>query len=68
MSAGTFNLGTADRSIRAALGLLILALAFVGPKTAWAYLGLLPLVTALVGFCPLYAALGISTRARATAK
>jgi hypothetical protein len=34
---------------------------FVGPQTPWGRVGLLPLVTGLVGYCPLYAALGLST-------
>lgn len=62
-----FNVGPTDRALRAVLGLAVLALAFVGPRTPWGYLGLIPLLTAVVGFCPLYALLGISTRARAHA-
>jgi hypothetical protein len=42
---------------------VILALVFVGPKTPWGYLGLIPLITGMVGFCPLYALVGLSTRA-----
>ncbi|MEK7402621.1 MAG: DUF2892 domain-containing protein [Gemmatimonadota bacterium] len=62
MSAKTFiNEGGVDRSLRAALGLAVLSLAFVGPQTPWGYLGLVPLLTAIVGFCPAYAVLGIST-------
>ncbi|MGE5722557.1 MAG: DUF2892 domain-containing protein [Sphingomonadales bacterium] len=55
------NEGTADRVIRVIVGLVILSLAFVGPKTPWAYLGLIPLITGLVGFCPAYGLLGINT-------
>ena len=69
MSSNTFfNVGTADRAVRAALGLAVIALVFVGPKTPWGYLGLVPLLTAVVGFCPLYAALHLSTRAIGTPK
>jgi hypothetical protein len=50
-----------DRTIRVVLGLLILSLAFVGPKTAWGYLGAIPLLTGLLGSCPLYTLLGVST-------
>ena len=57
------NEGALDRILRVVGGVAILALAFVGPKTAWGYLGLIPLVTGMVGFCPLYALLGLSTRA-----
>ena len=42
-------------------GIIILSLAFVGPKTPWAYLGIVPLLTGAIGFCPLYAILGINT-------
>lgn len=55
------NVGPVDRALRALLGLAVLSLAFVGPRTPWGYLGLLPLVTALVGWCALYQVLGIST-------
>ena len=48
------NEGSLDRGIRIVVGLIIISLAFIGPKTPWAYLGLVPLVTGLVGYCPLY--------------
>lgn len=55
------NIGSLDRMIRLVVGFVLLALVFVGPQTPWGYLGLIPIITALVGFCPLYAALGLST-------
>lgn len=55
------NEGTLDRSIRILIGLLLIALVFVGPTTAWGWIGLVPLVTGLVGFCPLYQVLGLNT-------
>ncbi|MDH4163018.1 MAG: DUF2892 domain-containing protein [Nitrospirota bacterium] len=55
------NVGAAERIARIVLGLVILAFAFVGPKTAWAYLGIIPLATGLIGWCPPYALFGIST-------
>lgn len=55
------NEGTIDRVLRVVVGLAVLSLAFVGPKTPWAYLGLLPLITGLVGFCPAYALFGWRT-------
>jgi hypothetical protein len=58
------NVGSADRILRAALGIAGLSLVFVGPHTNWGYLGLIPLFTAAIGYCPLYAVLGISTRSR----
>ncbi len=50
-----------ERVLRVILGLGLLSLAFIGPKTPWGYLGLVPLATGLVGSCPLYTLLGLST-------
>lgn len=60
------NLGGIDRIIRIIVGLGVLSLAFVGPRTAWGYIGLVPLVTAFVGYCPAYTLLGIRTCATRT--
>ena len=55
------NIGNVERVVRVVVGIAVLSLAFVGPRTPWAYLGLLPFLTGLVGWCPPYALLGIST-------
>jgi hypothetical protein len=55
------NEGTVDRILRVIVGIAVLSLAFIGPKTPWAYLGAIPLLTGLIGFCPLYAILGVNT-------
>lgn len=55
------NIGSVERIIRIAAGIGILSLAFVGPKSAWAYLGLIPLATGLIGWCPPYALFSFST-------
>ena len=55
------NVGTLDRVVRIVLGLVLIALVFVGPKTAWGWLGVIPLVTGLLRTCPLYTVLGFST-------
>lgn len=55
------NEGTVDRTLRVVLGLALLSLVFVGPRTAWGYLGIVPLATGLMGTCPLYSILGISS-------
>jgi hypothetical protein len=55
------NEGMVDRSTRVAVGLLLIALVFFGPRTPWGWLGLIPLATGLMGWCPLYAILGINT-------
>ena len=50
-----------ERAARVALGLGLIAIAFVGPRTPWGYLGIVPLATGLVGSCPLYTLFGLST-------
>lgn len=55
------NEGGLDRVLRIVLGLALVSLVFVGPKTAWGWIGLLPIVTGTLGVCPLYSLLGIST-------
>ena len=55
------NVGKVDRIVRVLIGLVLISLVFVGPKTAWGWLGLLPLVTGVFGFCGLYTLLGIKT-------
>jgi len=58
------NIGSLDRILRVIVGLGLLSLIFVGPKTLWGLVGLVPLGTALVGFCPAYRLFGLSTCAR----
>ncbi len=55
------NIGGVERFLRVLIGLGIISLAFVGPKSPWAYLGVVPLLTGLIGWCPPYAIFGIST-------
>ncbi len=55
------NIGSIERGIRISVGAAILALAFVGPQSHWAYLGIIPLATGLIGWCPPYALFGFST-------
>jgi len=62
------NEGTLDRTIRIVLGVALLSLTFVGPRSLWGLVGALPLVTGLVGFCPLYRVLGIRTCPAPTAR
>lgn len=51
-----------ERGFRVVVGLALLLLVFAGPKTPWGLVGVVPLLTGLVGTCPLYTALGVSTR------
>ena len=55
------NVGTVDRVIRIVVGLVLIALVFVGPKTAWGWLGLIPLATGILRSCPAYSLIGVST-------
>lgn len=55
------NVGTIDRIARVLIGLGLLSIIFIGPKTMWGLIGLIPLGTALIGFCPLYPIIGVST-------
>jgi hypothetical protein len=50
-----------ERAVRVVIGIGLLAIVFVGPKTPWGYLGIIPIVTGLVGSCPLYTLFGFST-------
>ena len=43
------------------VGIVLIALVFVGPKTPWGLIGLVPLATGALGFCPLYRLIGVST-------
>lgn len=50
-----------ERGLRIVLGLGLLSLTAVGPRTAWGWIGLVPLATGILGSCPLYTLFGIST-------
>ncbi len=63
------NLNLIGQSLRIILGLLLIALAWYGPKTSilslewmnlWVlgWLGILPLISGIVAFCPFYAIFG----------
>ncbi|MBL27801.1 MAG: hypothetical protein CMM50_09680 [Rhodospirillaceae bacterium] len=55
------NVGTLDRVLRAIVGVVLIALVFVGPETPWGWIGVIPLLTAVVGFCPAYRLFGLRT-------
>ena len=55
------NVGTLDRSLRIAAGLMLLGLSLSGVIGLWGLIGIVPLATGLFRFCPLYPLLGIST-------
>jgi len=51
----------ADRAIRVLLGVGLISIAFIGPKSPWGWIGVVPLVTGLIGSCPLYTLFGLRT-------
>ena len=59
------NLGTVDRVVRIALGVILAAISMLVLRgTASAIVGvaaLIPLITGIVGFCPLYVPFKFST-------
>ena len=55
------NVGTVDRALRIMVGIVLIALVFVGPKTPWGWIGVIPLVKGLFRTCPLYSLLGLNT-------
>ncbi len=63
MAAGLMsrNEGTVDRVLRVIVGIGLLSLTVVGPKTMWGYIGHIPLITGLIGTCPIYTIFGMRT-------
>lgn len=55
------NVGGLDRFIRILVGMVLLALIFVGPKTLWGLVGLIPFLTGVFRTCPLYRLFGLNT-------
>ena len=48
------NVGSIDKILRIVVGLVLIALVFIGPKTPWGWIGIIVLVTGLFNFCPAY--------------
>ena len=55
------NIHNIERIVRIIIGLVILSLIFVGPKSLWGLIGIMPIFTGVTGWCPPYQVLGIST-------
>ena len=55
------NVGTLDRVLRIAAGLVLIALAATGTVGWWGWLGAVPLASGLLRFWPAYTLLGINT-------
>lgn len=55
------NVGTIDRILRIALGLVLIGASLLGYIGAWGWIGLVPLATGIFRFCPAYLPFGLST-------
>jgi len=55
------NEANIERVLRVLVGLGVLSLTVIGPKTMWGLIGIVPLLTGLIGSCPLYTVFGFST-------
>ena len=59
------NMGTVDRAVRIALGIILAAMGMLVLKgmasTVVSIVALIPLITGIVGFCPLYVPWKFST-------
>jgi hypothetical protein len=55
------NVGGIDKTLRIIVGLVLIALVFVGPKTPWGWIGLIPLLSGIFNFCPTYLPFNISS-------
>ena len=55
------NVGGIDRVLRIVVGIVLIALVFVGPRTPLGWVGDIPLLTGLFSTCPLYSLIGISS-------
>ncbi len=55
------NVGPLDRTLRVLVGLILIALVFVGPQSPWGWVGIIPLFTGIFSTCPLYSLIGINS-------
>lgn len=59
------NVGSIDKIVRLILGLALISLVFIGPKTPWGWLGIIFVATAAMSFCPIYRMIGFSSKGKA---
>ena len=55
------NIGTIDRALRVALGIILIGLTVSGAIGVWGWIGVVPLATGIFRFCPAYSLLGLNT-------
>ena len=63
------NVGSADRTVRVIVGLLLLSMLFIDGNARWfGLIGLIPLLTGSVGTCPLYSVFGFNSHPKTQSK
>ena len=55
------NVGTIDRAVRIAIGVVLIALTLAGTIGPWGWIGLAAIATGLLRVCPAYLPFGLST-------
>ena len=55
------NMGSTDKILRLAVGVLLIVLALTGTIGLWGWLGLILVGTAFLNFCPIYRVFGLKT-------
>jgi len=55
------NVGSTDKWLRIAAGVVILGLGAFEPLGWWGLIGIVPLATGLMGSCPAYSLIGVNT-------
>jgi len=55
------NVGGIDKILRIAVGISLIAMAYMNVVGVWGYIGVVPLLTGLIGWCPVYPLLGFSS-------
>ncbi len=55
------NVGSIDKILRIAAGVVLIILAIMGIGAPWTWIGIVPLATGLMGWCPAYTLIGVNT-------
>ena len=55
------NVGGIDKVLRIAVGIALIAMAYMNVIGVWGYVGVVPLLTGAMGWCPVYPLLGFSS-------
>jgi len=55
------NVGSVDKKVRVAVGVLLVVLAIMGTIGWWGWLGVVLIITGSMNYCPAYSLLGVNT-------